>query len=251
MSQEHARVCGQFSTLRFRIQTMTTASMLSTDALTDPALRTVLDIYHDRIRAERSGPRTIPESGRDGGEDQRMRAIGPETGRVLHALTASLDQPRILEIGTSFGYSTLWFADAARKAAGRVITLEKHAYKSDYAQGMAQRAGLAEHIDFRIGDALELIPSLSDRFDLVFIDLWKDLYQPALEAVIPKLKPNAIIVADNMIRPGSEEIRAYGRAVRAVKGMRSLLLPIGTGLEISVFEGADAYASAAHDTPVR
>lgn len=181
---------------------------------------------------------------------ERISACGRSVRRqrVLHALAANLDQPRILEIGTSFGYSTLWLADAARRAGGHLTTLEKHAYKSEYVQGMAELAGLTAKIDFRIGDALDLVPGLSCNFDLVFIDLWKDLYQPALEAVLPKIRPNAIIVAENMIRPGSEEIRAYRRAVRAVKGMRSLLLPVGTGLEISVFKGGDVYAAAAQNT---
>lgn len=215
--------------------------MQGTDPITDDARRAVFQDYHERMLAERTAPRVEAPGGRDGGEDYRMRAIGPETGRLLHSIVSSLSKPRILEIGTSFGYSTLWLADAARQANGQVITLEKHGYKSAYAHDMATRAGLAKYIDFQVGDALELIPALAPGFDFVFIDLWKHLYLPALDSVRPKLRANAIIAADNMIRPASNEVRAYGRQIRATDGFRSLLLPVGTGLEISVLETTPVY----------
>lgn len=215
---------------------MTPSTAYSTNPIEDEALTRVFQEYHQRIQAERTAARVEAPGGRDGGQDQRMRAIGPETGRLLHSIVASLEKPRILEVGTSFGYSTLWLADAARRRGGNVITLEKHAYKSDHAQHMARRAGLEETITFEIADALEAIGKLEGVFDVVFIDLWKDLYVPTLQAVLPKLAAGAIIVADNILRPGSEEIRAYVRAVRAVPGMSSVTLPVGTGVEISILE---------------
>jgi predicted O-methyltransferase YrrM len=72
--------------------------------------------------------------------------------------------------------------------------------------------------------------------DFVLLDLWKDLYVPSLEAFYPKLNPGAIIVADNMLHPGGEEVKRYGKAVRAKPGLASVLLPVGSGLEISRFE---------------
>ncbi|WP_454691582.1 O-methyltransferase [Achromobacter aloeverae] len=164
-----------------------------------------------------------------------MRAIGPETGQLMNILVKSLEAPIILELGTSFGYSGIWLAEAARATGGRLITMELHAYKSEYAQDMARRAGLAEAIDFRIGDAVQMIGQLSGKVDFVFVDLWKDLYVPCLEAFYPKLNPGAIVVADNMIRPGNEDVRAYGRAIRAKPGISSVLLPVGSGIEVSRF----------------
>ena len=64
----------------------------------------------------------------------------------------------------------------------------------------------------------------------------KDLYAPCLEAFYPKLNPGAVIVADNMLRSGNEDVRRYGRAIRAKPGITSVLLPVGSGLEISRFE---------------
>ncbi|MBB2202284.1 O-methyltransferase [Gluconacetobacter tumulisoli] len=202
----------------------------------DDRISTVLDLYHTRMQAERSQPRVEAPGGRDGGHDQRMRAIGPETGRLLNILARSLDGPAILELGTSFGYSGIWLAEAARATGGKLITMELHDYKSAYARRMAEQAGLADWIDFRVGDAVRMIGELSGKVDFVFVDLWKDLYLPCLEAFYPRLNPGAIIVADNMIRPGTEDVKRYARAIRALPGMSSVLLPVGTGIEVSRFE---------------
>lgn len=196
----------------------------------------VLAAYHGRMDEERRSPRTEAPGGRDGGLDQRMRAISPDTGRFLNTLARSLDAPTILEVGTSFGYSGIWLGEAARATGGKAITLELHAYKSAYAQEKAQEAGLADHIDFRVGDALQLIASLEDKVDFVFIDLWKDLYLPCLEAVYPKLNYGAVLVADNMLRPGGEDLLRYQRELRKKQGMTSILVPVGSGLEISRYE---------------
>ncbi|MFT8719436.1 O-methyltransferase [Acetobacter sp.] len=204
----------------------------------DDRITAVLDVYHARAQEERSGPREDPPGGRDGGHDQRMRAIGPDTGQLMNILVRSLPSPTILELGTSFGYSGIWLADAARATGGKLITMELHGYKSAYAREMAEEAGLAEWIDFRVGDAVFMIGELTEKVDFVFVDLWKDLYVPCLEAFYPHLNPGAIIVADNMIRPGTEDVKRYGRAIRALPGMSSVLLPVGTGIEVSRFEPA-------------
>jgi predicted O-methyltransferase YrrM len=165
-----------------------------------------------------------------------MRAVGPETGKFLNIVARSQKSPAILEIGTSFGYSGIWLAEAARASGGRLITMEIHEYKSLYAQERAVAAGLSDYIDFKVGDAVEMISALPFGVDFVLLDLWKDLYIPCLEAFYPKLNPGAIVVADNMLRPGDENVKMYGRAVRAKPGMTSILLPVGAGLEVSRFE---------------
>lgn len=202
----------------------------------DAKITEVLEIFEERIRLERASPRETPPGGRDGGQDQRMRAIGPETGQLLNTLVKSLEAPTVLELGTSFGYSAIWLAEAARATGGRLITMELHEYKSAHAQKMAAQAGLSDLIDFRVGDAVQMIAALPVRLDFVFVDLWKDLYEPCLEAFYPRLNPGAIIVADNMLRPSPEEVKGYQRAVRAKPGMTSVLLPVGSGIEVSRYE---------------
>jgi len=202
----------------------------------DEKVKSVLQDYEVRIHQERSSPRVTAPGGRDGGQDQRMRAVGPETGQLLNILAKSLTAPTILELGTSFGYSGIWLAEAARAKGGRLITMEYHGYKSDHARAQATRAGLADYIDFMTGDALEMIPTLSTGVDFVLVDMWKDLYAPSLELFYPKLNPGAIIVADNMLRPGDEGVKLYARAIRAKLGITSVVLPVGTGIEVSRYE---------------
>lgn len=203
----------------------------------DQKLQAVLDAYHARI-AEESARGWAPGShvNREW-VDQVLLAVGPETGQLLQLLAGALDKPNILELGTSYGYSTIWLGAAAKASGGKVTTVELADYKSAYAADMAAQAGLGDHVDFHVGDALALIEALPHGIDFVLLDLWKDLYVPCLEAFYPKLNPGAVIVADNMLRPGGEAVQAYGRAVRAMPGIASVLLPVGAGIEISRFEG--------------
>lgn len=202
----------------------------------DQKIEAVLEAYHELIREEQSKPREMPPGGRDGGQDRRLRAVGPETGRLLNILAKSLKAPTILELGTSFGYSGIWLAEAARASGGKLISMELHAYKTQFAREMAEKAGLAEQIDFQVGDAVEMIKALPSGVDFVLVDLWKDLYIPCLEAFYPKLNPGAIIVADNMFMPGNEDVKRYGEAVRAKPGVTSILLPVGSGIEVSRYD---------------
>lgn len=198
----------------------------------DERITAVLDSYHARIRDEqRLGPEAFAD--RDRGADQRMRAVGPATGRFINILAGSLEAPTILELGTSFGYSGIYLAEAARATGGRLITMEMHRYKSDFARAMHERAGLSGHVEFLVGDAVAMIAASKLRFDFVLVDLWKDLYIPCLEAFYPKLNPGAIIVADNMIRGGSGETKFYAEAIRKLPGIASVMLPVGSGLEVS------------------
>ena len=202
----------------------------------DQKIEAVLETYHELIREEHSKPRETPPGGRDGGQDRRLRAVGPETGRFINILAKSLEAPTILELGTSFGYSGIWLAEAARASGGKLISMELHGYKTEFAKEMAEKAGLAEHIDFKVGDAVEMIKALPSGVDFILVDLWKDLYIPCLDAFYPKLNPGAIIVADNMFMPGNEDVKRYGEAVRAKPGITSVLLPVGSGIEVSRYD---------------
>jgi predicted O-methyltransferase YrrM len=171
------------------------------------------------------------------GVDRMLLSVGPETGQLINILAKSLDKPTILELGTSYGYSAIWLAEAAKARGGRVITMELQDFKAAYAREMAQKAGLEEVIEFRVGDAVKMIGELPKGVDFVLMDLWKEGYVPCLQAVLPKLNRGAIIVADNMIYPGGDNVGRYATAVRAIPGMTSILVPVGAGLEISRWEG--------------
>ncbi|WP_215746771.1 O-methyltransferase [Gluconobacter sp. P1C6_b] len=195
----------------------------------DDRVAQVLELYHERLQAEREER----NAGIHRPNSERFLAVGRRTGQLISILARVLEKPTILELGTSYGYSTIWLAEAARTSGGRLVTMELEPQKIAFARDMAERAGLADYVDFRHGDALDLIGRMDDGIDFVLMDLWKDLYVPCLEAVLPKLAPGAIIVADNMRIPGGEDARKYQQAVRAIPDMLSVPLSVGTGLEVS------------------
>jgi predicted O-methyltransferase YrrM len=205
----------------------------------DPAVVAVLEQYHQRMEAERPRMRAAAEAGTFREIiDEMLLPVGPASGQVINLLAKSLKAPRILEIGTSYGYSGIWLAEAARATGGRFVTMDLSAKKSAYARDMARMAGLDSFIDFQVGDAIELIGKLDGGVDFVLLDLWKDMYVPCLEAFYPKLKPGAIVVSDNMIEPPQEHeaVMRFQKAVRSKPKMASVMVPVGSGIEISRFE---------------
>lgn len=167
--------------------------------------------------------------------DDFVLPIGAEVGRLLHAIITSAKARRIVEIGTCRGYSTLWLADAARLTDGRVTSFEKDARKLAEARANLEAAGLATWVELRLGDAVDGIANLEPGVELVLIDLWKDLYIPCLDAIFPKLAPGALVIADNMLFPllSRSDAENYRRHVRAKGEMESVLLPLGSGIEVS------------------
>jgi predicted O-methyltransferase YrrM len=168
--------------------------------------------------------------------DSLLLPVGQEVGWFLHSLIMAKRPARILELGTSYGYSTLFLADAAKQTGGTVITMDLADYKQAEARSQLTKAGLADVVDFRLGDAVALIQADPGPFDLVLLDIWKDLYLPCLEAFHPKLADEAIVAADNMVFPemARPDVRKYRAAVAALPDLTSALLPIGNGVELSV-----------------
>lgn len=167
--------------------------------------------------------------------DDFMLPVGEAPAEVLRALIIAHGSRTIVELGTSYGFSTLFLADAARQTGGRLITFELSEKKQAYARERIVRAGLADHVEWRLGNAVDLLGELEGPVDFAFIDLWKDLYVPCFHALEPKLAANAIIAADNMLQPvaARENAERYRAAVRANPAFTSTLMPIGHGIELS------------------
>lgn len=202
----------------------------------DDRISAVLDIYQARMLEERKRPRETRPELKQTDRDARLLPVGPETGRLINLIARSLESPTILEIGASYGYSAIWLAEAARASGGRLISMELLDYKVAYARRMSEQAGLADHVDFQVGDAVQMIANLPGALDFVLLDTWKDSYLACLEVFFPKLAPGAVIVADNMIRPGGEHVAAYARTIRAKPGITSIQLPVGAGIEVSRYQ---------------
>jgi predicted O-methyltransferase YrrM len=168
--------------------------------------------------------------------DEFLLPVGREVGWFLHSLILAKRPARVLELGTSYGYSTLFLADALTQIGGTLITMELADYKQAAARAMIAKAGISPVVDFRLGDAVALINADAGPFDLVLLDIWKELYVPCLDAFYPKLADEGIIAADNMIEPAvvREDVRKYRAAVGSLPDMQTTLLPIGSGIELSV-----------------
>ena len=167
--------------------------------------------------------------------DEFLLPIGSEVGWFLHSLIRGRKPKRILEIGTSFGYSTLFLANAAKSYGGEVITLEIATNKQEFAADQLALAGLSNVVEFRLGDAVALIEQDPGDFQFVLLDIWKELYVPCFDAVYEKLSDEAILVADNMYAPAVHipDAREYRKAVREKPDLQTTLLPIGSGIELT------------------
>jgi len=204
----------------------------------DAAVLAVLADYEARAEREEALWDTLGPEEAERRIDEMLLPVGRATGTLLNLLAKEAGARRILEVGSSFGYSTVWLAEAARAVYGKVISLELKAAKTEYATAQLARAGLAEFVEFRVGDALESLAALAGPFDLVLIDLWKNLYVPVFGLLHPKLAPGALVIADNMIEPASARphAQAYRHAVQVARDMTSVLLPVGNGIELSRFQ---------------
>ncbi|MCH8884491.1 MAG: class I SAM-dependent methyltransferase [SAR324 cluster bacterium] len=205
----------------------------------EAAIESVLKEFHERSEREGELYRSLSSEEFHARIDEFLLPIGPEAGRLVNLLIKTRGARAIVEVGTSHGYSAVWLAEAARATGGHVTSFDIHAGKQEYARQALERAGLAQFVEFVLGDAQELIPQLPGSVEFALVDHWKSLYVPCYEVLLPKLAPEALIVADNMIFPEDREghIRAYLERVRGTTGMETVTVPIGNGLELSRYAG--------------
>jgi predicted O-methyltransferase YrrM len=161
--------------------------------------------------------------------------LSPAQGRFLYLVARALSARRIVEFGSSFGVSTIYAAAAARdNGNGRVIGSELEPGKHKQALANLEAAGLAGHAEVRLGDALQTLRDLPPPIDLVLLDGWKELYLPMLELLAPKLRPGAVVLADN-VRTFKRSLApdlAYVQSGRS--GFQSVTVPFPSGFEFSV-----------------
>lgn len=201
------------------------------------AVETVIAEYEEREKVENQIKREIGFDDDQKRRDEFLLSVGRSSAQLLSILAKSLQPKTILEVGGSYGYSTVWLAEAAQSVGGKLITLEIHPRKQQYARETIAKAGLLASVDFRLGDARESIRELAGPFDFVLLDLWKELYIACFDLFYPKLNPGAIVVADNMIYPELTRADAskYRAHVRTKPYIDSVLLPVGGGLEVTRF----------------
>lgn len=164
-------------------------------------------------------------------------------GRVLSILSKMIMPKTVLEIGTYTGYSALCLAEGLKKD-GKIITIDRNEELESRVKSYFEESDFGKNIDFRIGDALEIIPILEEKFDLIFIDADKTNYLNYYNLVIDKLASGAFIIADNVLWSGKvvqslevedEDTKAllkFNRIVQNDSRVENVLFPIRDGLMI-------------------
>lgn len=197
----------------------------------DAKVRAVLDRLETRIAGERQ------QMGQGGFDRDRMAlAAGPDSAGLLNLLIRTKQAHRVVEVGTSIGYTALWLGEAARAVGGHVIGMEYIADKHAQAVQNLKDAGLSDVVEVRQGDAKAILRDIKSPIDLAFIDAWKDDYIYYFDDLLPKMSLGGVIVADNITRPeiNAELMKRYQAHVRGRPNVRSSYLSIGSGLEMSV-----------------
>lgn len=162
-------------------------------------------------------------------------AVSSSIGEFLYVTALASSAKLIVEYGTSFGVSTVYLASAAKKTGGRVIGTELTPSKAERALANLEEAGLASVAEVRIGDAQNTLASIEGAIDLLFLDGWKHLYLPMLRLLEPKLRPGALVLADNIFS-FPDELATYVDYVRDPIGRyRTSVIPFKTGVAYSLY----------------
>jgi predicted O-methyltransferase YrrM len=159
----------------------------------------------------------------------RFRNVEPDTAQVLWLLVRATGARRILEVGTSNGYSTVWLADAVRPAGGRVISVELDPVRSTMAAGNLDRAGLRQFVDLRVEDAaITLSHAESGAWDMIFLDCERPFYVGYWPDLVRLLRPGGLLVVDNVISH-AEQLTEFRALVASDRRVDAAPVPTGAG----------------------
>ena len=160
----------------------------------------------------------------------RLRNLEPETARVLSVLVRATGARRVLEIGTSNGYSTLWLADAVAETGGKVTTVEVEPERARMARENFARAKLQHLIDVRVEDAGQTLAGSPDgAWDFIFLDAERPHYVAYWPHLVRSLRLFGLLVVDNVVSH-ADQVADFCALVQRTSGITSALVPIGAGV---------------------
>jgi predicted O-methyltransferase YrrM len=165
---------------------------------------------------------------------QRFRNVEPETAELLGVLVRSMRAQRVLEIGTSNGYSTIWLADAAEAVGGSVLSLEVEPERTALARENLAEAGVGGFVELRTADAGEALAAFADAaYDLVFLDAERPAYVGYWPQLVRILRPNGLLVVDNTLSHANQLVE-FSELVYADDRVTSTLVTVGAGVLLAV-----------------
>ncbi len=170
--------------------------------------------------------------------------IGPLVGRLCAQLARGVGARRVFEMGSGFGYSTVWFADAVGPK-GSVVHTDGSAKLSQEAEAWLAKARLKARVDFRVGDARDALRSEKGPFDVVFIDIDKEQYPDAWELARKRVRKGGLILTDNTLWQGkvvdpkikdeaTRGVREYTRLALEDPNYLTTILPLRDGVAVSL-----------------
>ena len=170
--------------------------------------------------------------------------ISPEEGKLIAVLLAAARATRVLEIGTLGGYSGVWIARALGKS-GRLTTLEIDPRHAEVARKTFAEAGVGDRVEVRLGAAREILPTLNEQFDAIFVDADKEAYPFYFTQAMRLLKRGGLLLGDNAFRDGRvadtkdraadvEAMREFNQMAAHDRRLVSTIFPIRDGLLVGV-----------------
>lgn len=184
-----------------------------------------------RSEAEKKILLVLDEMRKD--SSRRFRSISSDDGRLFRLLAETMGAKRIVEIGTSTGYSGLWFALALKSTGGKLITHEIDPERAEAARKNFQKAGVDDIITVVVGDAHETVKQHKGPIDILFLDADKEGYIDYLDKLLPLLRPGGLILTHNMRRPFPNP--RYIKAITEDKKLDTMfLLMDGPGVGVTL-----------------
>lgn len=172
----------------------------------------------------------------------RFPIVGPAAGHLCYLLTRMLGARQVFEMGSGFGYSTAWFARAVRdNGGGKVFHVVWDEELSRRAKAHLRALGLDGLIEYRVGEAVDVLRTTDGPFDVIFNDIDKEGYPASLPVITSKLRPGGLLIVDNMLwharifdqRDRSDEtegVRHFTKTITTDPRWISTVVPIRDGL---------------------
>jgi predicted O-methyltransferase YrrM len=165
---------------------------------------------------------------------ERFRNLEPPTAELLGVLIRAAGSRRILELGTSNGYSTIWLADAAEANGGRVVSVDLDRARTDLARESLLGAGLETRVELRTEDAgLTLGQSADSAWDFIFLDSERPAYPGYVSDLVRTLAPAGILAVDNVLSH-EDELVEFTALIEAREDLTQTVVPVGAGLRLGV-----------------
>jgi caffeoyl-CoA O-methyltransferase len=199
-----------------------------------------IEEYLERLLPER--PPVLAEMEAFAAE-RKFPIVGPIVGRYLYQSAVTIGARRILELGSGFGYSAFWFAQAMGQS-GEITLIDSSPENRDRAEEYFRRGGLTTRFKFKVGDALEVVKGIDQSFDIVFNDIDKETYPETIDIVAARLHRGGLFITDNLLWSGrvcgndpdeaTQGVIEFTRRLYADPRFFTTIVPLRDGLAVAV-----------------